>query len=116
MPLTDWAITANAVLVLISCVGTAQAESSTAEQQLDAIIVEHWDYSLREDPTTATAVGVNDFNDQMPRVTRNDQLRRLAAEKSFLRRARDIDSDSLSVGGRINADLFQWVLADSIGA
>lgn len=116
MPLTDWAITANAVLVLISWVGTAQAESSTAEQQLDAIIVEHWDYSLREDPTTATAVGVNDFNDQMPRVTRNDQLRRLAAEKSFLRRARDIDGDSLSVGGRINADLFQWVLADSIGA
>jgi len=92
------------------------AEESSAEQQLDAIIEEHWDYSLAESPTFATAVGVNDYNDRMPSVTREDQLRRLAVEQAFLRRVRDIESDSLSVAGLANLDVFQWVLEDSIGA
>jgi len=109
-------VTAAGFLAIISFAGIAQAETSAAEQQLDAVIAEHWEFSLREDPTMATAVGVNDFNDRMPSVTRGDQLRRMEVEKSFLRRARDIDSDSLSIAGRINSDLFQWVLEDSIGA
>lgn len=90
------------------------AAGTAAEQQLNAIIAEHWDYSLREDPTYATAVGVGDYNDQMPSVTPEDEARRLATEKSFLRRARDIDRDALGVAGQINAELFEWVLQDSI--
>ncbi len=92
------------------------AETSAAEQTLDAVIAEHWDYSLREDPTAATAVGVNDFNDRMPRVSREDQGRRLAAEQAFLRRLQDIDTESLGINGKANAALFQWILEDSIGA
>jgi uncharacterized protein (DUF885 family) len=92
------------------------AEISTAELKLDAIIAEHWDFSLREDPTAATAVGVNDFNDELPNVTRADQLRRLDVERRFLRRSRDIDVDALSAVGRANASIFAWVLEDSIGS
>ncbi len=92
------------------------ASASAAEQQLNAIIEEHWEYALREDPTFATAVGVGDYNDRMPSVSADNEQRRLEAEKSFLRRARDIDAESLSVAGRINSDLFQWVLEDSIGS
>jgi len=95
---------------------TTFADDSPAEQQLDAIIAEHWDFSLAEDPTSATAVGVNDFNDRLPSVTRADQLRRLQVEKSFLRRSRDIDFASLSDVGRANAAIFAWVLEDSIGS
>ena len=87
----------------------------TAEQQLDEIIAEHWEYSLRENPTTATSVGVNDFNDRLPNVSPADNLRRLTAEQAFLRRTQDIDRTSLSVSGQINLDLFQWILEDSIG-
>jgi uncharacterized protein (DUF885 family) len=93
---------------------SAAASGTAAEQQLNAIIAEHWDYSLREDPTYATAVGVGDYNDQMPSVTPEDEARRLETEKSFLRRARDIDRNALGVGGQINAELFEWVLQDSI--
>jgi uncharacterized protein (DUF885 family) len=91
------------------------ADKSSAEQQLDAIIEEHWDFSLSEFPTLATAVGVNDYNDRMPSDTRESQLRRLAAEQAFLRRVEDIDGDSLSLAGRTNRDIFKWVLEDSIG-
>ena len=110
------AVTISGFLAIIFLAGNAHAELSAAEKELDAIMAEHWEFSLREDPTMATAVGVNDYNDRMPSVIRGDQLRRMDAEKSFLRRARDIDSGSLSVAGQINSDLFQWVLADSIGA
>jgi uncharacterized protein (DUF885 family) len=94
---------------------TVLADKSSAEQQLDAIIEEHWDFSLSEFPTLATAVGVNDYNDRMPSDTRESQLRRLAAEQAFLRRVEDIDGDSLSLAGRTNRDIFKWVLEDSIG-
>ncbi len=88
---------------------------AAAEQTLDAIIAEHWDYSLAESPTFATAVGVSDYNDRMPGVTAVDRQRRLQTEQSFLTRVRDIDLDALSISGRTNADIFQWVLEDSIG-
>lgn len=95
---------------------TAQQALAASEQQLNSIIAEYWDFYLRENPVEATQIGISDFNDRMPVVTPANQLRQQEAEESFLRRTRDIDSDSLSIDGRINADLFEWVLQDSIGA
>lgn len=103
------------VLAMILLSTAAFAEKSTAEQQLDAVMAEHWDYALAESPTLATAVGVNDYNDRMPSDTRESQSRRLAAEQAFLRRVEDIDRESLSQAGRANLDIFKWVLEDSIG-
>lgn len=88
---------------------------SPAEQQLNAIIAEAWEYELRENPVLATSVGVNDFNDRMPRIGRRDQLRRMAVQKRFHGRLQDVDRDALSENGRINADVFEWVLEDRIG-
>lgn len=90
--------------------------AASAENQLNALIDEHWQFTLQEYPTAATAVGVSDYNDRLPGVTPADVQRRLEAEQAFLRRARDIDTDALSVDGRINSELFQWVLQDSIAA
>ncbi|MCH9692998.1 MAG: DUF885 domain-containing protein [Gammaproteobacteria bacterium] len=106
----------RSILVLLTffLCGVAHAELSSSEQRLNDIIAEHWDFVLRENPTAATSVGVNDFNDRMPVVTREAQLRRMEAEKRLLRRSADIDRSALSEGGRINADIFAWVLEDSI--
>jgi uncharacterized protein (DUF885 family) len=109
------ALTVAGLLVFAGAFCSAHASDGVAEQQLDEIIAQHWEYSLRENPTGATSVGVNDFNDRMPGEAKADQLRRLAAEQAFLRRTNDIDRSSLSVAGQINLDLFQWVLEDSIG-
>jgi len=95
---------------------TAQQFLSASEQQLNSIIAEYWDFHLQENPTEATQIGINDFNDRMPVATRANQLRQQEAEGSFLRRTLDIDRDSLSQEGLINADVFEWVLQDSIGA
>ena len=103
-----------AVVIALSAVNV-WAQSS-ADEQLNAIMAEHWEFSLRESPTLATSVGVDDFNDRMPSAKREDQLRRMEAEKSFLRRVADIDADELSADARVNAEIFAWTLEDSIGA
>ena len=44
-------------LLLSSLTGVARSSSGAADRQLDALIDEHWQYSLAEDPTFATSVG-----------------------------------------------------------
>ena len=94
----------------------ATKPAKTAESQLHAIIDEHWDYSLRENPLMATQAGVSDYNHLLPRVTVADRERRLAAEREFLHRLQAIDAEALGADQRINHELLEWVLRDSIHA
>ena len=105
-----------AIGVAILIAASGPADGSEADATLDSIMAEHWQFSLQESPTLATSVGVNDYNDRMPRVTAADRQRRLEAEQGYLRRVRDIDESRLSDAGRLNAEIFTWVLEDSLGA
>ena len=93
-----------------------RAEISSAEQQLNTVMEEYWDFVLRESPLTATGAGVSDYNDRLSSVTPESQARRNDAEKLYLARTRDIDHAALSQSGLVNAELFEWVLEDSIGS
>lgn len=110
------AMKAAVIIVAISFAPTLNAEPSAAEQQLDTIMEEYWDFTLRESPLAATRAGVSDFNDRLSSVTPESQARRLQQEKLFLARTRDIDQATLSQSGLVNAELFEWVLVDSIEA
>ncbi len=105
------------ILVIAACTpAPATNPAKAAESQLQAIIDEHWDYSLRENPLMATQAGVSDYNDRLPRVTEADRQRRLATEQEFLRRLQAIDVEALGADMRINHELLEWVLQDSIHA
>lgn len=103
-------------VILFNGVAFAEDDLSSAEVQLNILMAQYWDYRLRENPLAATQAGIADFNDRMPAVTPADNARRLDAEKRFLARTRDINPVALSVDGRVNAEVFEWVLEDSIGA
>lgn len=92
------------------------AEPTAADEQLDNILAEYWDYYLRENPVAATGEGIDAFNDRLPSVTVESRQRQIDVENGLLRRTRDIDVDALSADGRVNAELFEWVIEDSIGA
>ncbi len=94
----------------------ADQHSSAAEAQLDALMAEYWDYVLAENPLAATRNGIDDYNDRMPDVSPDAGERRLAIERRYLARVRDVRRDDLSLSGQVNAELFEWVLEDSIGA
>ncbi len=103
-------------LIVLTTLTAFADTTSYPDEKLSALIAEHWEYYLREDPIAATQVGVNDFNDRLPRVAAGDRRRRLETERAFLRRARDLDRSVLSDQGRIDLELFEWVLRDSIGS
>ncbi len=103
--------------VLASAAGIASADTaSVADARLDALMAEYWRYSLEEDPVAATRAGVNSENDRLPGVAPQDLERRLASERRFRGQVLDIDRTALSEDGRLNAELFEWVLSDSIAA
>jgi len=108
-----------AVLVSIAMFSAPPAHAedvSPVEQQLNTVMEEYWDFVLRESPLTATGAGVSDYNDRLSSVTPDSQVRRNDEEKRFLARTRDIDQATLSQAGLVNAELFEWVLEDSIGS
>lgn len=107
--------TALCCAVLVFSVGAA-ADEHGGDARLDALMAEYWDYLLEEDPLQATRAGVTEYNNRMPSVTAESRARRLAREQRFLARSRDINRNKLSETGRVNAELFEWVLEDSIGA
>jgi uncharacterized protein (DUF885 family) len=97
--------------------GTAHADDSAGgDQRLDALMAEYWRYSLEEDPLAATRAGLAIGNDRLPGMAPADMERRLAAERSFRAQVRDIDAPGLSQDGQLNAELFEWVLDDSVRA
>ncbi len=104
------------VSICTAASGAAFAALATPDEQLDAVMAEYWDYHLRENPFAATSAGVNDYNDQLPRLTHADRARRLVAEQAFLQQAKALDHNALGIEGRVNAEVFEWVLEDSIGA
>ena len=91
-------------------------DRGSSDAKLDSLMAEYWDFALEEDPLLATQAGVSDFNDRLPSVTPADNKRRLQTLRRFHGRTTDIDPDTLSDNGRINAELFAWVLEDAIGA
>ncbi|SDK76603.1 DUF885 domain-containing protein [Microbulbifer yueqingensis] len=90
------------------------ARAADAADRLQAIIDEHWQYSLRENPIMAGRMGVADYNDRLPGVAPEDRARRLKAEQQFLARLQKIDASKLDDSDRVNRDLLEWVLGISV--
>lgn len=111
-----FALLCIAGLCLSAGIAAAQTTPSPAEQQLDNLLGEYWDYYLAENPDAATRAGVDGFNDRLPSVTVESIARRLELERALLSRSRDIDKAAFSDNVRVNADLLEWVLEDSINA
>ena len=105
------------VVAMLLATNFADADSQSASDvQLGNVIADYWELYLESNPTAATQLGVNDFNDRLPSVTPESEVRVIDAYRALLRRARDVNRDSLSVDGLANADLLVWELEDSIGA
>ncbi len=90
------------------------AVAATATEQLQQVIKDHWQYSLREDPISAGRMGVAGNNHRLPGVTAKDRERRLKAEQELLQRLQAVETQQLSDSDRVNHQLLGWVLRNSI--
>jgi uncharacterized protein (DUF885 family) len=71
-------------------------------------------FSLREQPIMATSEGVREYDAHLPSVRPEDEARRLAANRVFLRRLEAIDRTSLSGQDQISYDLFSFILGQRV--
>ena len=85
------------------------------EEDLQQLFDDEWQNQLRESPLFATSVGVHDYNDRLPSVALNDQLRREKQTQQFLERLQAIDRNALSTESQLNYDIFERTLKDQIG-
>lgn len=102
------------ILTFIVTLFAQGALAASAADQLQSVIDDHWQYSLREDPITASRMGEKGYADRLPGVSEKDRARRLRKEKAFVTRLQQIDSAQLSASERVNRDLLTWVLKNSI--
>ena len=100
--------------LLLAAVGPVVA--SDRDAALDALMAEYWDFYLAENPVAATRVGLDAYNDRFASVTAESLARRLDTYRSMRDRLADFDRDKLTRRGRINAEVFGWVLDDTVGA
>ena len=100
-------------ILLSASIAAAQDQQSSSLQQISA---DYWNLYLDINPTEASWLGVDGFNDRLPSVTVESEEKAVAAYRSLLRRLGDLDSATLDQDEQANADLLTWVLEDQVGA
>ena len=88
----------------------AMAQQPDAGQALDELFADEWSTRLREDPLLATSMGVTAHNARLPGVSFGDIERRKRQANAFMDRLKRIDTDALGAQGRLNYELFEWML------
>lgn len=85
-----------------------------ATRKLHALLEEQWESWMQDAPTWASQLGDRRYNDRWPDLSDAARARRAAQDASVLARAKAIDASALSPTDRINLDLFERSLAESI--
>ena len=85
------------------------------DKSLASLMDDVWQTELREYPTFATNAGDHRYNDRLPEMTPAAYDRRLTQQRGFLKRLKAIDSTKLSEDDRINHELLERQLRDTIG-
>jgi uncharacterized protein (DUF885 family) len=104
-----------------SFIGVAAAAALTfataqAADSLDAVIKDHWAFTLEQDPTFATSLGVRDYDDRLGDPSLAAVEAAVEKKKAFLSRIESLDRDVLSDADRLNYDLLALDLRNDIEA
>jgi uncharacterized protein (DUF885 family) len=81
-----------------------------------ALMNEHYQWLLRENPTEATALGVRDHDERIRDLSPEARERRLRETRAFLARLEAIPADRLSPADRVNRGILRRLLAEDIEA
>ena len=95
--------------------GPQVLESSPASRALRALVDETWEHQLRASPLFATYTGDHRFDDRLGEVSPEALRRRNEVERGFLKRAGAIDRGALSNAERLDLEILERGLRDSIG-
>ena len=88
--------------------------SSDAAARFADLVDRNWQWRLREYPTLATSVGVNDFNDRLEDASLGAIGRRDGETKAFLAELDAIPKEALTAADRTDAEILRTQLVEAI--
>ena len=83
---------------------------------LASVLRDHWNGWLRENPTTASALGLRDYDGKLPDISLAAQDRAAAEAQILLDRLAAIDDAGLSETDRANKGVLTRLLSDQVAA
>jgi len=101
-------------IAIVYIVFASSSVPAGPKEDFDALLGEHWEWVLREDPVRASRLGDRRFNDQWADQRLTAIERRQSEQREFLRRLRLIDASTLAENDQLNYDLIRRALEDGI--
>jgi uncharacterized protein (DUF885 family) len=95
---------------------TEPGPTMNASGELARLFSEHWEHTLRENPTFATTVGDHRWNDRLGGAAPADIERRAAAQRAFLARLERIDRSALPREEQVSYEMLRRALRESLEA
>lgn len=92
----------------------APANAQTASDNLARLFADERAFVYREDPLSATSAGVHDYDDRLPSVTPETQVRQTRENEAFMARLRSIDRAQLTHQEQVSYDLFDFMVGQRV--
>ncbi len=81
---------------------------------LNQLLQEQWEYTLKNNPETATALGDLRYNDRWTEISKNQIEKDKKITQNFLNRFEAIDSTGFSATDQLNKDLMIYQLKETL--
>lgn len=81
---------------------------------LNQLLQEQWEYTLKNNPETATTLGDLRYNDRWTEVSKNQIEKDKKTTQNFLKRLEAIDSTGFSATDQLNKDLMIYQLKETL--
>lgn len=101
-----------ATALAISMITPAAAQTDSAN--LTRLFADERAFVFREDPLSATSAGVHDYDDRLPSVTPETNVRQTRENEAFLTRLREINRAQLSHQEQVSYDLFEFMVGQRV--
>ncbi len=102
-----------AAMSIAFALGPALAGDAETDS-LQQILADHWSWTLEQDPTFATSLGVRDYDDRLGDQSLAAFDAGIAAEREFLSRLEALDGGALSDDEKLNFELLALDLRNDI--
>lgn len=87
---------------------------SVRVKALNQLLQEQWEYTLKNNPETATTLGDLRYNDRWTEVSKNQIEKDKKTTQNFLKRFEAIDSTGFSATDQLNKDLMIYQLKETL--
>ncbi|CAI3134984.1 hypothetical protein MWMV8_MWMV8_00984 [Acinetobacter calcoaceticus] len=87
---------------------------SVRVKALNQLLQEQWEYTLKNNPETATTLGDLRYNDRWTEVSKNQIEKDKKSTQDFLKRFEAIDSTGFSATDQLNKDLMIYQLKETL--